>query len=199
MKAIRAFFFSSLLVCSLSTLLFAQSAAAATLSGVVVDPNGAVIQGATVTAAQKATGVKREATTNSEGIFVIPNLAAGDYEVKIQATGFAEKSNPLVVLPVGQTVAVDFTLEVGQITIADDFSSPDIQPINTLTSVVDGVITRRSIENLPLNGRNFLELALLIPGNSPAPNFDPTKTNTVVISSAIVARSDLISTVASAR
>jgi hypothetical protein len=84
---------------------------------------------------------------------------------------------------VGQTQTVDATLEVGAPTEMVDLVS-EMPLINTNTSTVDGVIDQRLIDALPLNGRNFLELALLIPGNSPAPNFDPTKTNTVVISSA---------------
>lgn len=176
--------FSILLVCAVSTLVFAQAAATATLSGTVLDPNGAVIRGATVTATQKTTGLKREATTNDEGSFVLSNLAPGEYDLKIQAAGFADKiSKAPLALQVGQTTTLDAELELGANTTIVDLVG-DSPLVNTNTSTVNGVIDEREIRSLPLNGRNFLELALLIPGNSPAPNFDPTKTNTVVISSA---------------
>jgi len=140
-----------------------------------------------VAVTEKATGVKREATTNGDGIYVLSNLAPGEYDVKIEAKGFARKvSSAPVVLSVGQVVSLDARLEVNSLesssTIIDLVEYRPL--IDTNTSVVDGVIDSREVGSLPLNGRNFLELALLIPGNSPAPNFDPTKTNTVVISSA---------------
>ncbi|MDQ6652708.1 MAG: TonB-dependent receptor [Acidobacteriota bacterium] len=184
MKAITAFFFTILLVCSLTMFSFAQQAATATLSGRVLDPNGAVILGAAVTATQKATGVKRETTTNDEGVFVLSNLPPGEYDLRIQAGGFADKvSQAPIVVQVGQTTTLDAKLEVGATTTTVDLIG-EVPLVETDTSTVDGVINEREIQHLPLNGRNFLELALLIPGNSPAPNFDPTKTNTVVISSA---------------
>jgi hypothetical protein len=93
--------FTVLLICSLSLLVFAQPGATATLSGRVLDPNGALVRGATVTATQKATGAKREATTNDDGSFVIPSLAGGGYEVKVQAQGFADLVLSEVTLQVG--------------------------------------------------------------------------------------------------
>ena len=161
----------------------AQQPATANLNGRVVDSQGAVIARVNVLATQKVTGIRRETTSNEEGLFVLTNLPPGEYEVKVSASGFAAKSYSAVTLQVGQSVTLDVALEVGAI-IADDFSYAPPDLINRNSAVVDGVINRRAIEGLPLNGRNFLELALLIPGNSPAPNFDPTKTNTVLISSA---------------
>ena len=133
---------------------------------------------------QKATAIKRQTVTNDVGFFVITNLAAGVYELKVRAKGFADNVIPSVSLQVGQTFDLDVQLAVTvQETVTlDDRSNYEL--VNTTNAVIDGVIRNFEIENLPLNGRNFLELALLIPGNSPAPNFDPTKTNTVVISSA---------------
>jgi hypothetical protein len=84
----------------------AQQAATATLSGTVKDPNGAVIADAQVQATQTATSVKRETTTNAEGVFVLTNLAAAEYEVKIQSPGFAVRK-VAVTLQVGQTFTLD--------------------------------------------------------------------------------------------
>ena len=162
----------------------AQQGATATLRGIVMDHNGALVPGSRVTATQKDTGIKRETTTNAEGLYVLSNLPPGSYEVRVQATGFADKvSATPVALQVGQTITMDATLEVGTLTERTDLVG-EIPLVETSTSAVEGVIDQRQIQSLPLNGRNFLELALLIPGNSPAPNFDPTKSNTVVISSA---------------
>ncbi|MCU1268578.1 MAG: Outer rane cobalamin receptor protein [Acidobacteria bacterium] len=162
----------------------AQQNTTATLSGVVKDANGALVTGAQVAVTQNSTGIQREAVTNGDAFFVITNLAAGVYELKVRAKGFAEKSIPSIALQVGQTfqLEVPLAVTVQETVTLDDRFNYDL--VNRSTAVVDGVIRNFEIENLPLNGRNFLELALLIPGNSPAPNFDPTKSNTVVISSA---------------
>ena len=162
----------------------AQQSATANISGAVRDSNDALVTGARVTVTQKATGITREAVTNDQGFFVITNLASGVYELKVQAKGFAEKVVPSITLHVGQTFNLEVPLAVTvQETVTLDHRL-NYDPVNTTSAVVDGVIRDYEIERLPLNGRNFLELALLVPGNSPAPNFDPTKSNTVVISSA---------------
>ena len=170
---------AALLMCSVS---FAQELGTAVLNGDVVDPAGAVVSGAAVTTRSTATGLTRNTTTGGDGHFVFNNLAPGEYEVSVEAKGFAEAKAKLH-LEVGQqaNVKLPLTLEKVQTVELIDEEAP---LVNTSTSTVDGVINSNQIENLPLNGRNFLELALLLPGNTIAPNFDPTKANTVVISSA---------------
>jgi hypothetical protein len=177
-------FSASLMILTAVVCVAAQQSATATVSGTVRDSNGALVTGAQVTVTQKATAVSRETTTNADGFFVITNLAAGNYEMRVRSRGFAEKIIPSLNLEVGQTfnLEVPVTVTVQETVTLDDRLNYEL--VNTSTAVVDGVIRDFEIERLPLNGRNFLELALLIPGNSPAPNFDPTKSNTVVISSA---------------
>jgi carboxypeptidase family protein/TonB-dependent receptor-like protein len=168
-----------------ATSVFAQQAATATLSGRVIDPNGAVIAGAKVTATQKATGAKRGAITNAEGLYALTNLAAGEYEIIVEAQGFKTKvSSREITLQVGQAQTLDAQLEVGVVSERVVDLVAEMPVVNTFSSVVDGRIETKQIERLPLNGRNYLELALLVPGATPAPNFDPTKTGSVIISSA---------------
>ncbi len=173
--------FITLIMC-FSVSISAQQPTA-TLTGVVTDPNGAVIQGATVIATNKATNISRTVTTNEEGIYVISSLPIGVYELKISAQNFQNRVFNNLELNVGQSLTVNTDLDVG-VEIDAGMINPSVSLIDTQTSKVDEVINAKEIENYPLNGRNFLELALLSPGNAPAPNFDPTKTNTVVISSA---------------
>ena len=184
MKRTAAIFVILLLACYLIPSALAQQVATATLNGRITDPQGAAIAGAEIKAKQKATGLQRTAGTNSEGFFTITNLPPGTYEVQIKASEFKTQTYSEVVLEVGQSQSLDTMLAVGGSTLGDLDLTAEVELMNRSTSVVDGVVSRHAIENLPLNGRNFLELALLIPGNAPAPNFDPTKTNTVLISSA---------------
>ncbi|MFL6227160.1 MAG: TonB-dependent receptor domain-containing protein [Pyrinomonadaceae bacterium] len=185
MKQLATLIACALLICATGAHVFAQQPTA-TLNGRVIDPNGAVVAGASVVATQKATGVKRETTTNEEGLYVFTNLPVGEYEVGVEMAGFKKALQSNVVLQVGQSTKSDFKLALGGLseTVCVD-CGVDLRPmVNTDSATIDSVISEREIESLPLNGRNFLELALLVPGNAPAPNFDPTKTNTIVISSA---------------
>jgi hypothetical protein len=165
--------------------VIAQQSATASLSGRVTDPAGAVIVGAQVTIEQSATGFRRDITTNSEGIYVLTSLPAGEYAVTIKAANFPGSLKRILTLRVGQSATFDGALEVSGPTQEVVYISGDsATSVNTTSAVVEGVVTSRSVQTLPLNGRNFLELALLIPGNSPAPNFAPSKSNIPLISSA---------------
>jgi len=168
----------------LSFVIIAQQAANATLTGTITDQAGAVIAGAQITATHKATGVKRETVSNDQGFYVLSNMTPGEYEVLFESKGFATKATKSVTLKVGQTATLNPQLEIATYGVVVDDITYNQPLVDNSNSVIDGVIVSREVESLPLNGRNFLELALLVPGNSPAPNFDPTKTNTVVISSA---------------
>ncbi|HEX5890285.1 MAG TPA: TonB-dependent receptor, partial [Pyrinomonadaceae bacterium] len=165
--------------------VLAQQAARATLTGTVTDPNGAVVAGVRVIATLESAGVRRETVTNDEGLYVLTDMVPGEYDLRVEAQGFLTKETKVPIsLKVGQSVTLNVPLEIGVSETQVIDLIHDRSPIDNTASLVQGVIESREVETLPLNGRNFLELALLIPGNAPAPNFDPTKTNTLVISSA---------------
>src|SRR5258705_5941938 len=135
---------------------FAQQSATASISGTVKDSVGALVTGAQITVTQKATGIKRETTSNGDGFFAITNMASGIYEMKVRAKGFAEKIIPGINLQVGQTFDLEVPMAVTvqeTVTLDDRFN---YELVNKTTAVVDGVIRDFEIENLPLNARNFL-------------------------------------------
>ncbi|HEY0729493.1 MAG TPA: carboxypeptidase-like regulatory domain-containing protein, partial [Pyrinomonadaceae bacterium] len=174
-----------LLLACLQASVLAQQAARATLTGIVTDPHGAAVPGAKITATLESAGVRRETMSNNEGLYVFTDLVPGEYELRVEAQGFLTKVSKVPVsLKVGQSVTLNVPLEIGVSETQVIELIHDRSLIDNTASLVQGVIESREVETLPLNGRNFLELALLIPGNAPAPNFDPTKTNTFVISSA---------------
>jgi hypothetical protein len=158
---------------------------AGTLRGSVRNERGSPVAGAVVEVETRGTGLTRRVTTDADGSFVVLNVPPATVDVTVTASGFGEARRDGVRVEVGQTASLVVELPVERVretvVVGGDVG---IVAVDTSRSVVDAVIPAQLIESLPLNGRNFLELALLVPGNAPAPNFDPTKSNTVTISSA---------------
>jgi hypothetical protein len=133
---------------------------AADLQGIVRDPKGAVVAGATVTARNTATNATRDATSNDDGFYKIVNLAPGDYEVTVKAANYKTAQIPSIKLTVGQTANQDIPLEVGDLsaTVTVTAVSPNI--VETTATSVSATIDQQRIESLPINERNYLSFAL---------------------------------------
>ena len=175
----------SLLVTLLSfPALEAQQSATGSISGTVTDPSGNLVSNAAVTLTNTSQGTVRTFATKNDGVFSFTTLEAADYSVS--ATGLAGFAvwRQLVSLEVGQSRSLPIRLAVAGNRTTVEVNEEEQQTVNTTSSDLGGVIGSRQIETLPLNGRNYLELAYLVPGNAPAPNFDPTKEHTVVVASA---------------
>jgi len=136
-----------------------------TIVGTVTDPTGAVISSAAITIVNKATGLTRTSTTDPVGTYAAPALPVGPYEIRAKAVGFSTLVRQVSVA-VGSTTTVDLALRIGEVeqqVNAEIEASPQIQYDSHR---VGGLVGRMQIENLPLNGRNFLELAKLEPGGT---------------------------------
>jgi hypothetical protein len=144
------------------------------ISGVVTDPKDAVVAGAHIFASNEAEGFSRETATNASGLYVLPDLPVGAYNIRIEHPGFATSEFKNVVLQTGRAVTVDTKLQIASAGATVEVNATT-SSVDLTQSMIQGQITSRTIESIPLNGRNFLELAYLVPGNRPAPTFDPTK------------------------
>jgi hypothetical protein len=175
-----AVFIRIVFVLTLVPVVSSAQPAVATLAGRVVDTQLAATPGATITVRSLATSTTWSAVSDDGGRFTFRMLPPGVYAVEVSLSGFMPWRAETVTLQVGQERQLDVQLFVGNVQEGIVVRG-ETRPLNT---VVDGVLPAARIETLPLNGRNFLELALLIPGNAPTPVFDPTKTNSVLVASA---------------
>lgn len=143
--------------------VFAQAqATAADLIGTVVDPSGAVIAGATVTARNSATNISKSAVTNENGEYKIINLPPGSYEITAEASSFSKGSIKGVTLTIGQTAQLEIRLEIGSQENVVDIPIDSVQLIEATTSNIANTIDSQKIENLPINERSATGFALTL-------------------------------------
>ncbi len=147
----------------------AQTTAA--ITGKVQDITGAVLPGAEVTALHLETGARRSATVSAEGRYLLVSLPVGEYELRAEFAGFRPVVQQGIRLVVGETTAVNFTLEVGPLEQAVTVAAQSPR-VNTFSAELGYLVSERAIRELPLNGRNYTDLALLQPGVLAFPHRD---------------------------
>jgi hypothetical protein len=148
-------------VCLGAVAAMAQAdATSANLSGVVKDPSGAVIPGATVTARNAEKNVSRSTTSNADGFYQLTNLPPGAYEISVEATNFKKAVVPSVTVTVGQHADLDVALEVGQITDVVTVTGAQTELIETSKTNVSNTIDQARINNLPINQRDYINFTL---------------------------------------
>jgi len=151
------------------------TASTGSIQGTITDPSGAVVGGAKVIINNKSNGRLITVTTTSAGAYTSGALTPGDYTIRVEASGFKTTEIPVTV-QVGVTASGNARLQVGQANQLVEVQASAIA-VNTEQATIQGVLTTQQIENLPINGRNFLDLAQLEPGVQiqDGGNFDPTK------------------------
>src|SRR6266568_7414409 len=121
--------------------------------GVITDSTGAVVAGATVTITQPATGVARNVTSDSSGSYELRYLLPGEYVIEVRMSGFRSEKSSSITLRVAQMARLDFTLQVGEVAEQVQVTAQGVL-LETQSGVLGSVVTRDSVVNLPLNGRN---------------------------------------------
>jgi hypothetical protein len=155
----------------LSFPISSNAQTSATLTGRVTDQSGAVVPGVVVTARHLDRGIERSAISDGVGRFVLAALPVGAYDVNTELSGFKNITRRGVVLTVGESVTLDFELEVSSVSGSVEVVG-QASPVNTRTGELSYLVEERAIEQLPLNGRNFTDLAFLQPGVTPYPHRD---------------------------
>jgi hypothetical protein len=150
-------------VCLLSPALYGQ--ATASFSGTVVDNSGAVVAGAKVSVIAQATNTVREAITDATGHYTVPLLAVGDYTIRVEAAGFKTAESKDLRLQTDEQRELDFKLIPAAVSTSVEVNATEVA-VETTTPTLGQVITSEEVAELPLNGRNFVQLATLAPGTT---------------------------------
>ena len=165
----RARTFSSLIILSLMFLLFQLSSpvsiaqtTTSTIEGTVTDPNGAVVAGATVKVSGTTLATERSAVTDSDGFYRLAALPAGTYALTISQTGFSNYASNIE-LTLNRTARIDVQMQVGNV-VGDVSVTAEIPLIEPTASSTGTTVTPRQIQDLPVNGREYLDLLQLVPG-----------------------------------
>src|SRR5216683_2639594 len=141
------------------------------ITGTVTDPSGAAVPGATVTVVNERTSATRSATTNEQGSFSFPELDPGVYTLTVNKTGFKKLTERNVELHVGDVTAVNLRMEMGAATETVTVEAAPIA-VNTSTGDVGNIMLGEQVRELPMNGRNFVQLTTLVPGAAVGEGFD---------------------------
>ena len=138
---------------------------AGSISGRVLDPQGAAVPNVNVRLGQPATGTTRVTTTTAEGLYSFPSLPVGSYTIAVEAAGFKRVAVSNIQVEVAQRVQLDLTLEIGAVTEVVEVTAAAAQ-LQTSDSQIGGVVESKAISDLPLNGRNFTQLMVLMAGST---------------------------------
>ena len=134
------------------------------ISGTVADASGGVIHGATIKVTNDATGLSRTATTDDSGFYLVTNLVPGEYSVSAEQQGFKRVLTSGNRLVTDGRLTVDISMEAGAVSESVSVTADSSEAINTTSGEVARVIDTEQVQNLALNGRNYLQLTTLIPG-----------------------------------
>jgi len=157
----RVVFFAAVLLCCSS----AHGQVTGGFSGTVTDKSGAVISGAKVTATSQGTGIPREANTDEVGHYVINLLPVGVYTLRVESAGFQAAEIKDLKLQVDEQRELNFTLAPGTVSTSVEVSATQVA-VETTNPTLGQVITSQQVAQLPLNGRDFVQLATLTPGTT---------------------------------
>jgi hypothetical protein len=159
-------------LCTASTVHAQTSTGSVT--GLVKDPSGSVVQNAVVTITNEQTGAQRKVSTNSDGLYTVVSLQPSEYDLRVVASGFAPVEIKHLSLAVGQDVNHDFTVNPAGTETTVTVDAGSIVALDTSSAKIGANIARREIEDLPINGRQISQLYLLVPGatNAGSGTFD---------------------------